>query len=122
MKIHIDTASAEEAAKAQIKKQAGPGKPGQTSGKGKTTAGKKGSSGSGTPAQGQPAQPKKVKPKPLPKVQKETKPPADVADARKRQTSVLKERGKREVQGKFKGPSRDVDAGTGFGFQTYPFL
>jgi hypothetical protein len=124
MKIHIDTASAEEQAKASVKKQQGTGtpkkgtKPGQSGGKKGT------SSGSGTPASGQaaPAQPKPVKPKPLPKMKKETKPPPDVADARARQTSVLKERGKREVQGKFKGPARDVDAGVGFGFQTYPFL
>ena len=40
-------------------------------------------------------------------------PPAEVANARARQTNVLKSRQSRELQGRMQGPYRDIDAGMG---------
>jgi hypothetical protein len=53
---------------------------------------------------------------------KETPPPQDVADARKRRSDVLKERQKVEVSGQLKGPNRDIDPGYGFGPPLIPYL
>ena len=44
--------------------------------------------------------------------------PADVANARRRQSNVLKQRQAREMAGKVAGPYRDADAGAG----AWPFL
>lgn len=62
--------------------------------------------------------------KPLPKKPpKEKKPPDDVAQARKRQTQVLKSRQDREIGSGLAGPTRDVNAeGTGFWPPISPFL
>lgn len=103
MKIHIDTADEKE--KAQAKKIADkPAKPAQAK---------------------QSSQPS-AKPKPAPKPNlpksppKEPKAPSDVVAARKRQTSVLQARQKRELLGK--NDAVREQAGVGFWPSGSPFL
>lgn len=116
MKIHIDTASEEEKAKA---KKIGPSSSSSSSSKASSSQGKPSSPPNGTAGQAQ----AKKQPKPnLPKSPpKEPKPPTDVRNGRKVQTTVLKERQKRETQGNNYG-SRDIDAGAGFWPPLSPLL
>lgn len=116
MKIHIDTSSAEEQAKAQ-KVKAGP------TSKGKGTASSSSAQKSGGKQQPQPGQQPAMpgqqqqnKPtRPLTKKPpNEPRAPKDVQAARKQQTAMLKARQDRETQGKQSSFQRDADVGAGF--------
>jgi hypothetical protein len=130
MKIHIDTGSPEEKAKADAIQQKGstPGK--KTTSPAKGAPGQKkpsptAATGSPTPAPAQ-AAPAPVQPKPIPKgPPAEPKAPAAVAAARQRQSSVLKVRQQKETRNNMKGlqgPSRDVDAGPNLGYSVFPTI
>ena len=122
MKIHIDTDTAQDKAKAQNTAQKKPA----TNGKTASAQAKKpsASQAQGTPTAG--AQQPQAKPQPrvqMPdKLPNEPKPPKDVAAARKQQSTALKQRQQREVSGSTPAPIRDIDAGSGFSNNLYPLL
>lgn len=130
MKIHIDTGSPEEKAKADNIAQKGASssakKPSSSAKKGASSSSSKKPANSASPATAAPATPAPVQPKPIPKgPPAEPKAPPAVAAARQKQTAVLKVRQQKETQGNLKGlsgPSRDVDAGPNLGYGLFPTI
>lgn len=114
MKIHIDTSSAEEQAKAQKVKS------GTSKGKGTASSAQKSGGKQQGAAGQQPAMPGQQQQKPKPtrpltkKPPNEPRAPKDVQAARKQQTAMLKARQDRETQGKQSSFQRDADVGAGF--------
>lgn len=123
VKIHIDTSTAEEQAKAKIAKdKAGTtakGKSGASSSTNKSgaQAQQQANMSPAMPGQGammNPMQPQAQK-APMPKSpRKEPKPNDETVKARSNQTDVLKSRLERETKGKIAGATREADTGPYF--------
>jgi hypothetical protein len=128
MKIHIDTGTPEEKAKADTIAQKGAAAAGkkpspQKKGASSSTTKKPGASPSSGAATA-PAAPAPVQPKPIPKgPPAEPKAPPAVAAARQKQSATLKVRQQKETRSNMtglQGPSRDVDAGPNLGYSVFP--